>query len=103
MDGVRYLIHNHARHAQLHRSRTERSTGGSVADRIFSVWYSSASSPGVPTSRSSSAYSPLKDLKEAQKGALYCAFLKILGFMFLALPGVIAYAIFNIEGTQVPP
>ena len=42
-----------------------------------------------------------KNLKEAQKGALYCAFLKILGFMFLALPGVIAYAIFNIEGTQV--
>ena len=42
-----------------------------------------------------------ENLKEAQKGALYCAFLKILGFMFLALPGVIAYAIFNIEGTQV--
>ncbi len=42
-----------------------------------------------------------ENLKEAQKGALYCAFLKILGFMFLALPGVIAYALFQIEGTQV--
>ena len=58
-------------------------------------------SRGVPTSRSSSAYFAAENLKEAQKGALYCAFLKILGFMFLALPGVIAYAIFNIEGTQV--
>lgn len=42
-----------------------------------------------------------ENLKEAQKGALYCAFLKILGFMFLALPGVIAYALFQVEGTQV--
>ena len=42
-----------------------------------------------------------KDLKEAQKGALYCAFLKIIGFMYLALPGVIAYALFEINGDQV--
>ncbi|MGN1008628.1 MAG: solute:sodium symporter family transporter [Butyricicoccus sp.] len=42
-----------------------------------------------------------KDLKEAQKGALYCAFLKIIGFMYLALPGVIAYALFEIQGDQV--
>ncbi len=42
-----------------------------------------------------------KNLKEAQKGALYCAFLKILGFMYLALPGVIAFALFEIEGNQV--
>lgn len=42
-----------------------------------------------------------ENLKEAQKGALYCALLKILGFLFLALPGVIAYALFQIEGTQV--
>ncbi len=34
-----------------------------------------------------------KNLKEAQKGALYCAFLKIIGFMYLALPGVIAFAL----------
>ena len=42
-----------------------------------------------------------KDLKEAQKGALYCAFLKIIGFMYLALPGVIAFAMFELQGNQV--
>lgn len=42
-----------------------------------------------------------ENLKEAQKGALYCAFLKIIGFMYLALPGVIAYALFEINGDQV--
>lgn len=42
-----------------------------------------------------------ENLKEAQKGALYCAFLKIIGFMYLALPGVIAFAMFNIDGNQV--
>lgn len=42
-----------------------------------------------------------KDLKEAQKGTLYCAFLKIIGFMYLALPGVIAFALFEKQGTQV--
>lgn len=40
-------------------------------------------------------------LKEAQKGALFCAFMKILGFLYLALPGVIAYALFEIQGNQV--
>ena len=42
-----------------------------------------------------------KNLKEAQKGALYCAFLKIIGFIYLALPGVIAYALFELQGDQV--
>lgn len=42
-----------------------------------------------------------ENLKEAQKGALYCAFLKIMGFLFLALPGVISYAIFELQGNQV--
>ncbi len=42
-----------------------------------------------------------QNLKEAQKGALFCACLKILGFLYLALPGVIAYALFELEGTQV--
>jgi len=42
-----------------------------------------------------------KDLKEAQKGALLCATLKIIGFMYLSLPGVIAFALFNLNGTQV--
>ena len=42
-----------------------------------------------------------ENLKEAQKGALYCAFLKIIGFMYQALPGVIAVALFEIQGDQV--
>lgn len=42
-----------------------------------------------------------ENLKEAQKGALYCAFLKIIGFMYLALPGVIAFAMFELQGDQV--
>ncbi|WP_087065763.1 solute:sodium symporter family transporter [Intestinibacillus massiliensis] len=42
-----------------------------------------------------------ENLKEAQKGALYCAFLKIIGFMYLALPGVIAFALFQAQGNQV--
>ncbi|MDO4617348.1 MAG: solute:sodium symporter family transporter [Lachnospiraceae bacterium] len=42
-----------------------------------------------------------KNLKEAQKGALYCAALKILGFMYLCLPGVIALALFNLNGTEI--
>ena len=42
-----------------------------------------------------------KDLKEAQKGALLCATLKIIGFMYLALPGVIAYALFQLNGTEI--
>lgn len=42
-----------------------------------------------------------KNLKEAQKGALFCAFMKILGFMYLALPGIIAFALFEVQGNQV--
>ncbi len=42
-----------------------------------------------------------KSLKEAQKGALLCATLKIIGFMYLALPGVIAYALFQLNGTEI--
>lgn len=42
-----------------------------------------------------------ENLKEAQKGALYCAFLKIIGFMYLCLPGVIAFALFDLQGNQV--
>ena len=42
-----------------------------------------------------------KDVKEAQKGALYCAFLKILGFLYLVMPGIIAFALFEIQGDQV--
>lgn len=42
-----------------------------------------------------------KNLKEAQKGALFCAFMKILGFLYLALPGIIAFALFEVQGNQV--
>ncbi len=42
-----------------------------------------------------------KNLKEAQKGALLCAALKIIGFMYLALPGVIAFALFQLNGTEI--
>lgn len=42
-----------------------------------------------------------QNLKEAQKGALFCACMKILGFLYLALPGVIAYALFELQGNQV--
>ncbi|WP_029451257.1 solute:sodium symporter family transporter [Clostridium algidicarnis] len=36
-----------------------------------------------------------KNLKEAQKGALYVGFFKIFGAMFLVFPGVIAYNMFG--------
>lgn len=42
-----------------------------------------------------------KNLKEAQKGALMCAFMKIMGFLYLALPGIIAFALFEVQGTQI--
>ena len=100
IEGMRHLIENHS-------------------DMLNSIAPAEASAPSVPWPTvftgllflgfqswcTNQAYIQrvlaAKDLQEAQKGALYCAFLKILGFMFLALPGVIAYAIFNIEGTQV--
>ena len=71
---------------------------GSVADRIYRSVLPSVCSPGVRTSRLFSVYLPQRTSKEAQKGALYCAFLKIIGFMYLALPGVIAYALFELAG-----
>lgn len=40
-----------------------------------------------------------KSLKEGQKGAIYCGFLKTLGFFYLVLPGVIAYFLPSIQDT----
>ena len=100
IEGMRYLIENHS-------------------DMLNSIAPAESSAPAVPWPTvftgmvilglqswcTNQAYVQrvlaAKNLKEAQKGALLCATLKIIGFMYLALPGVIAYAIFNIEGTQV--
>lgn len=38
-----------------------------------------------------------KSLKEGQKGAIFCGFLKTLGFFYLVLPGVIAYFLPSIQ------
>lgn len=40
-----------------------------------------------------------KSLKEGQKGAIFCGFLKTLGFFYLVLPGVIAYFLPSIQET----
>ncbi|MCQ5128199.1 solute:sodium symporter family transporter [Butyricicoccus faecihominis] len=42
-----------------------------------------------------------KNLKEAQKGAIFCAFLKIIGFMYLALPGIIAFFLLGDQVTMM--
>ncbi len=40
-----------------------------------------------------------KNLKEGQKGAIYCGFLKCLGPLYLILPGIIAYHMPTIQET----
>lgn len=66
MDGVRYLIHNHA--DMLNSIAPAQSEAPAVPwPTIFLGLYSSASSPGAPTSRSSSAYSPLKTSRKPRK------------------------------------
>lgn len=40
-----------------------------------------------------------KNLKEGQKGAMLCGFLKSIGFFYLVLPGVIAYFLPSIQDT----
>lgn len=100
VDGLRYLVEHHA-------------------DRLNSIAPANVEAPAVPwpTVFTGLVFLGLqswcthqsfiqrvlaaKNLKEAQKGALYCAFLKIIGFMFLALPGVISFALFEMQGNQV--
>ena len=99
-DGLRYLIENHS-------------------DLLNSVAPVASSAPAVPWPTvftgllflgfqswcTNQAYVQrvlaAKDLKEAQKGALMCATLKIIGFMYLSLPGVIVFALFKLNGTTV--
>lgn len=38
-----------------------------------------------------------KSLEEGQKGAIYCGFLKTIGFFYLVLPGIIAYHLPSIQ------
>lgn len=38
-----------------------------------------------------------KSLKEGQKGAIYCGFLKTIGFFYLVLPGIITYHLPSIQ------
>ena len=40
-----------------------------------------------------------KNLAEGQKGAIYCGFLKSIGFFYIVLPGVIAYFLPSIQDT----
>ena len=100
MDGMRYMIENHS-------------------DLLNSVAPVASSAPAVPWPTvftgllflgfqswcTNQAYVQrvlaAKDLKEAQKGALMCATLKIIGFMYLSLPGAIAFALFKLNGTTV--
>ena len=78
MDGVRYLIHNHADMLNSIAPAQSEAPAAPSLRRILcrlrfrgrpysSVWYSSASSPGAPTSRSSSAYSPLKTSRKHRR------------------------------------
>ena len=100
IEGMRHLIENHS-------------------DMLNSIAPAEASAPSVPWPTvftgllflgfqswcTNQAYIQrvlaAKDLQEAQKGALLCATLKIIGFMYLALPGVIAYALFQLNGTEI--
>ena len=100
VEGMRYLIENHS-------------------DMLNSIAPIESSAPAVPWTTvftgllflgfqswcTNQAYVQrvlaAKNLKEAQKGALLCATLKIIGFMYLALPGVIAFALFQLNGTEI--
>ena len=100
MDGVRYLIHNHA--DMLNSIAPADSLPPAVPwPTVFTGLFFLGLQSWCTHQSFIQRVLAAKNLKEAQKGALYCAFLKIIGFMYLALPGVIAYALFELQGDQV--
>ncbi|MFR0925196.1 MAG: solute:sodium symporter family transporter [Butyricicoccaceae bacterium] len=99
LDGMKYLIANHS--DMLNSIAPADSLPPAVPwPTVFTGLFFLACNPGARTSPSSSASLQRKPQGSAE-GALYCAFLKIIGFMYLALPGVIAYALFELQGDQV--
>lgn len=100
VEGVRYLIENHA--SELNSIAPMEASAPSVP---WPTVFTGLLFLGFQSWCTNQAYVQrvlaAKNLKEAQKGALLCATLKIIGFMYLALPGVIAFALFKLNGTSV--
>lgn len=100
IDGMRYLIENHS--DLLNSIAPVQSSAPSVP---WPTVFTGLLFLGFQSWCTNQAYVQrvfaAKNLKEAQKGALLCATLKIIGFMYLSLPGVIAFALFKLNGTAV--
>lgn len=100
VEGIRYLVENYS--DQLNSIAPMESSAPSVP---WPTVFTGLLFLGFQSWCTNQAYVQrvlaARNLKEAQKGALLCATLKIIGFMYLALPGVIAYALFNLNGTSV--
>ncbi|MGM9616975.1 solute:sodium symporter family transporter [Butyricicoccus sp.] len=100
IDGMRYLMENHS--DLLNSIAPVQSSAPSVP---WPTVFTGLLFLGFQSWCTNQAYVQrvfaAKNLKEAQKGALLCATLKIIGFMYLSLPGVIAFALFKLNGTTV--